>query len=166
MTDISETIIRLRTEKGWTQQDLADRLFVSRSLVAMWELGTREPDVLTVERMAEFFEVNVGDVIPDRRFVYFSFEEYETIKEEINEITKIDSFGDETRERQASVLNNFLSHLNRKNRIIFASRYLLMKTCKAIGNELGMSETSVRTRLFRLRNELKDFVRRLKNGTE
>jgi transcriptional regulator with XRE-family HTH domain len=33
MTGVSETIIKLRTEKGWTQQELADRLIVSRSLI-------------------------------------------------------------------------------------------------------------------------------------
>ncbi|MBR6934597.1 MAG: helix-turn-helix transcriptional regulator, partial [Clostridia bacterium] len=48
MAGVSETIVKLRTEKGWTQQELADRLIVSRSLVSMWELGIREPDLLSV----------------------------------------------------------------------------------------------------------------------
>ena len=55
MSKISEAIIRLRTEKGLTQQDLADQLLVSRSLVSMWELGERTPDILSVEKISELF---------------------------------------------------------------------------------------------------------------
>jgi transcriptional regulator with XRE-family HTH domain len=75
MTDLSETIIELRTEKGWMQQELADRLIVSRSLVSMWELRIREPDFLSIERMAELFGVKTGAIVSDRSFVYFSQEE-------------------------------------------------------------------------------------------
>ncbi len=75
MAGVSETIVKLRTEKGWTQQELADRLVVSRSLVSMWELGIREPDLLSIERMAELFGVKTGAIVSDRSFVYFSQEE-------------------------------------------------------------------------------------------
>ena len=80
MSDISETIIRLRKRKGWTQQELADFLFVSRSLVAMWEQGTRKPDYLSVERMADLFEITVGELIPDEHYVYFSQDELSTFE--------------------------------------------------------------------------------------
>ena len=75
MAGVSETIVKLRTEKGWTQQELAYRLIVSRSLVSMWELGIREPDLLSIERMAELFGVKTGAIVYDRSFVYFSQEE-------------------------------------------------------------------------------------------
>lgn len=75
MAGVSETIVKLRTEKGWTQQELADRLVVSRSLVSMWELRIREPDFLSIERMAELFGVKTGAIVSDRSFVYFSQEE-------------------------------------------------------------------------------------------
>ena len=159
MTDLSETIIKLRTEKGWTQQELADRLTVSRSLVSMWELGIREPDLLSVERISELFGVKTGEIVTDTSFVYFSREELGSIEEEIKEMTESDPDENVTNERQTEILNSFLSHLNRKNRIIFTSRYLLMKTHKAIGDDFGMSENAVRTRLFRLRNELKVFYK-------
>ena len=159
MTGVSETIIKLRTEKGWTQQDLADRLIVSRSLVSMWELGTRKPDRFSVERMAELFGVSSGDIVTDVSFVYYSQEELESIEKEIEEMTKSNSSENETNEYLAEIINSFISQLSRKNRTIFTSRYMLMKTCGAIGNDLGMSETSVRARLLRLRNELKDFYK-------
>ena len=61
MAGASETIVKLRTEKGWSQQELADRLLVSRSLVSMWELGSRKPDRFSVERMADLFGVSAED---------------------------------------------------------------------------------------------------------
>jgi transcriptional regulator with XRE-family HTH domain len=159
MAGVSETIVKLRTEKGWTQQELADRLVVSRSLVSMWELGIREPDLLSVEKMAGLFGVKTGAIVSGRSFIYFSQEGLWSIEEEIKEMTESDSDENETNERQTEILNSFLSHLNRKNRIIFTSRYLLMKTSKAIGDDLGMSENAVRIRLSRLRNEFKDFYK-------
>lgn len=71
MAGVSETIVKLRTEKGWTQQELADRLIVPRSLVSMWELGIREPDLLSIERMAELFGVKTGAIVYDE--VLFTF---------------------------------------------------------------------------------------------
>ncbi|MBQ3867423.1 MAG: helix-turn-helix transcriptional regulator, partial [Clostridia bacterium] len=38
MPDTAELITALRTEKGLSQEELAKLLFVSRSLVSMWEL--------------------------------------------------------------------------------------------------------------------------------
>ena len=84
--------IKLRTEKGWTQQDLGDRLFVSRSLISMWELGIRKPDRISVERMAELFGVKEGDIVSDTSFVYFSQKELGLIEEEIREIAESDAY--------------------------------------------------------------------------
>ena len=44
MADAVKTIADLRAEKGLTQQELADQLAVSRSLVSLWESGARTPD--------------------------------------------------------------------------------------------------------------------------
>ena len=166
MAGASETIVKLRTEKGWSQQELADRLLVSRSLVSMWELGSRKPDRFSVERMAALFGVSAEDIISDNSFAYYSREELESIEKEIEEMTESDPNENETNEYRAAVINSFISQLSRKNRIIFTSRYMLMKTCRAIGNDLDMSEASVRARLMRLRNGLKDFYRETKNDKE
>ena len=40
----SDTLKNLRTEKGLSQQQLADRMYVTRSTVARWEIGSRLPD--------------------------------------------------------------------------------------------------------------------------
>ena len=56
----SETLRKLRTKKGYSHQQLADKLFVNRSTVARWESGTRLPDVLMISRLSEVLEADVN----------------------------------------------------------------------------------------------------------
>ena len=48
----SETIRRLRVEKGLSQVQLAEQMFVTRSAVARWESGSRMPDAVMISRLA------------------------------------------------------------------------------------------------------------------
>ena len=48
----SETIRRLRVEKGLSQIQLAEQMFVTRSAVARWESGSRMPDAVMISRLA------------------------------------------------------------------------------------------------------------------
>jgi hypothetical protein len=45
----------------------------------MWEQGTRKPDFLIVERMAELFGITVGELIPDDHYVFFLQDELSTL---------------------------------------------------------------------------------------
>lgn len=56
----SETIKKLRTEKGLSQNTLADKLFVTQPTVARWESGTRLPDAMMMTRLAEVLGVDVN----------------------------------------------------------------------------------------------------------
>lgn len=57
-TSFGETLRRLRTEKGLSQQQLAIRLNVERPSVANWEAGRRMPDAATVYQIAEALSVD------------------------------------------------------------------------------------------------------------
>lgn len=50
----------LRVAKGFSQQQLATKLFVDRSTVARWELGERIPDLVIVPRIAECLDVDAA----------------------------------------------------------------------------------------------------------
>ena len=54
---------KLRTDKGISQQQLADMMVVSRSAVSMWELGTRLPDVSMIVRLADCLGVDHGELL-------------------------------------------------------------------------------------------------------
>ena len=59
---IGSQIKKLRTERGMTQKQLADQLFVSAQAVSRWENEEVEPSVSTITEMAKIFGVST-DVI-------------------------------------------------------------------------------------------------------
>lgn len=62
---IAEKLIGLRTEKGLTQQQLADFLGISVSAVTNYELGIRIPRDEIKIRYAKFFNRSVSDIFFD-----------------------------------------------------------------------------------------------------
>lgn len=56
----SETLKKLRTEKGLSQQALASKMFVTRPTVARWENGIRLPDAVMISRLSEVLGVDVN----------------------------------------------------------------------------------------------------------
>lgn len=62
---IGDKIKELREKKKIFQQELADALSVSKSTVAMWETNKREPDLDTIDRIAEYFSVPIDYLISE-----------------------------------------------------------------------------------------------------
>lgn len=56
----SDTLRKLRTEKGLSQQELADKMYVTRSTVVRWETGSRLPDAAMISRLSEVLGVDVN----------------------------------------------------------------------------------------------------------
>ena len=56
----SDTLRKLRTEKHLSQKTLAEKLYVTRSTIARWELGTRLPDATMISRIAEALDADVN----------------------------------------------------------------------------------------------------------
>ena len=59
----------LRAERGWSQQDLAERLEVSRQSVNAIETGKYDPSLPLAFRIAELFDLAIEEVFasPSRR---------------------------------------------------------------------------------------------------
>lgn len=53
---------RLRESRELTQVDMAKILDVSRSTIGMYEQGKREPDFETLEKIADFFNVDLDQL--------------------------------------------------------------------------------------------------------
>jgi putative transcriptional regulator len=52
----------LRNDKGWTQQELADRVGVSRQTIISLERGRYNPSILLAFRLARTFDVAIENV--------------------------------------------------------------------------------------------------------
>ncbi len=63
MSSFSDMLTYLRKREGYSQQELSEKLSVSRSAISMYEAGKREPDYATLEEIADFFNVNMSTLL-------------------------------------------------------------------------------------------------------
>ena len=66
LSAFSETLSRLRRERGLTQAELGARLGISKSAVSMYECGNREPELDLLRAMADLFGVSVSAMLGRR----------------------------------------------------------------------------------------------------
>ena len=63
MRDIGKNIRKLRESKGLTQDQLAEKLFVTRQTVSNYETGRTRPDVDMIVSIANVLETDANSVI-------------------------------------------------------------------------------------------------------
>ncbi len=62
-----ELLKRLRREKGLTQEQLAEKFYVSTRTVSRWETGSNMPDVGMLIELADFYDVDIREIIDGER---------------------------------------------------------------------------------------------------
>lgn len=60
---ISKTIKRLRSEQSITQEQLAEKLFISRQAVSSWENDRTQPDLEMLGKLSEVFGVSIEELV-------------------------------------------------------------------------------------------------------
>ena len=73
---LGNRIKELRTEKGWSQEILAERIYVSRQTISNWETEKSYPDVQSLLILGDIFGVSLDDLIKG---------DVDTMKEKVNE---------------------------------------------------------------------------------
>lgn len=63
MAEFNAIFKKLRTDKGLTQQELADKLGITKSAVSMYERGERRPNFEIAEAITDFFGVDLNYLI-------------------------------------------------------------------------------------------------------
>ena len=77
----------LRTEAGLTQQQLSDKTGLNRSLIAHYERGIREPNLDTLEIVADYFNVDTDYLLGKtdiRRLYTFIDNDDHTLTDAVN----------------------------------------------------------------------------------
>lgn len=60
---IAEKIRNARKEKEYTQEEVAENLKVSRQTISNWENGKSLPDIISVIRMSELYDVSLDELL-------------------------------------------------------------------------------------------------------
>ena len=63
MNAVAKNLKTIRTQKGYTQDDLAQALHVTRQTVSSWETGRSEPDIGMLTALAEFLQTDLTALI-------------------------------------------------------------------------------------------------------
>lgn len=59
----SDNLKKFRTAKGFSQNDVAEKLFVTRQCVSKWEKGVTQPDIQTLTQLSVLLDVSVDELI-------------------------------------------------------------------------------------------------------
>lgn len=62
-SNISENLRFLRNQSHFSQEDIAEKIGVSRQAVAKWENGDSLPDILNCEALSDLFGVSLNDLV-------------------------------------------------------------------------------------------------------
>ena len=58
-----ENLANLRKQKGWSQDDLANNLNLSRQAISKWENNQSKPDVDNVQKISKAFGIKIDDLL-------------------------------------------------------------------------------------------------------
>lgn len=61
--ELSERLRNLRREKGWSQEELADRIGVSRQALSKWESGQSVPELEKLVVLSELYGVSLDSMV-------------------------------------------------------------------------------------------------------
>lgn len=133
-----QKIVKLRTGAGLTQEQLAEKLYVTRAMVSKWERDICQPDYSMVVKIAEILSVSPDEIMSKNDAV-------------LNELYSF--LSDANSSDLLRDLNNFLSTLNIRDRSVFIRRYYYLEEINTIAESYCITDSNVRTVLMRTRKK-------------
>ena len=73
--EFNEKLQELRKQKGFTQEELAERLFVSRTAVSKWESGRGYPNIDSLKAISKLFSVTIDELLSGDELLNIAEEE-------------------------------------------------------------------------------------------
>ncbi len=61
--DTKDIILKLRTDRGMSQDELAEKVFVTRQAVSRWENGETTPNTETLKLLSRLFDVSINTLL-------------------------------------------------------------------------------------------------------
>ena len=67
--EFNEKLQELRKNKGLTQEELAQALYVSRAAISKWESARGYPSIDSLKEISKFFEVSIDDLLSGEKLL-------------------------------------------------------------------------------------------------
>lgn len=67
--EFNEKLQELRKNRGMTQEELAEVLYVSRTAISKWELGRGYPSIDSLKDISKFFSVSIDDLLSGEKLL-------------------------------------------------------------------------------------------------
>lgn len=143
---IGQKIAELRANMDLSQEQLAEKLYVTRAMVSKWERGICLPDYNMILKIAEIMSVSPDEIMSRNDAV-------------LNELYSF--LSDTDSNDLLKDLNDFLSTLNGRDRSVFIRRYYYLEDINTIAENYNITESNVRTVLMRTRKKFKKYLERM-----
>ena len=76
--EFNEKLQELRKNKGLTQEELAESLYVSRTAVSKWESGRGYPNIESLKEISKFFSVSIDELLSGEKLLFIAENENKT----------------------------------------------------------------------------------------
>lgn len=73
--NFNEKLQTLRKQKGLTQEELAQLIFVSRTAISKWESGRGYPNIDSLKRIAELFSISLDELLSSNELLNIAEED-------------------------------------------------------------------------------------------
>lgn len=70
--EFKEKLQELRKSKNLTQEELAEKLFVSRTAVSKWESGRGYPNIDSLKEISAFFSVSIDELLSSEKLLFIA----------------------------------------------------------------------------------------------
>lgn len=67
--EFNEKLCELRKNKGLTQEELAQALYVSRTAISKWESGRGYPSIDSLKEISKFFSVSIDELLSGEKII-------------------------------------------------------------------------------------------------
>ncbi len=73
--EFHEKLQELRKNRGITQEELAEELYVSRTAVSKWESGRGYPSIDSLKAISNYFSVTIDDLLSGEKLIFIAEKE-------------------------------------------------------------------------------------------
>ena len=67
--EFNEKLQKLRKDQSLTQEELAEKLFVSRTAISKWESGRGYPGIDSLKVIAKYFHITIDELIGNEEII-------------------------------------------------------------------------------------------------